>query len=139
MNLEKFFNKYLSKKQRDTANRLSVRWKKIVNTDDELGDDDEYYIRTKLSDLISPACNRFAKDFFRKGEPSDDEQYLFGRGIDIILQKWDEGWVPSVRTNYWDAPSSTIDEGCAVDTATDALSWGLCDALTYQILNKGAK
>lgn len=141
MNLKTFLTKYLTKQQRDTANRLSKQWRKITDSDDYAGDDDEYYLREKLSDLIHPAVKRYAKDIFRKGEPTEDEQYTNtykGDEVDIILEKWDEGWIASVRTSFWDAPASTIDSDCAVPTATDAFVWGFGDSLTYHILNKGA-
>lgn len=143
-----FFNKYLSRNLKEQCNKLGNRYRRLEKKAEADGDDSFHSsdepstIRDKINDLIGPAIKRYAKDLCIFEDPlEDDEAYefceVFGHDdIEILLIKWDEGWIPSVRTTYWDAPASTIDPGCAVKTVQDAFVWGFGDVMAYHFINE---
>lgn len=147
-----FFKKYLSKNLKEQCNKLGRRYRRLQEKaeDDESdsfhSSDEPSVIRDKISDLMEPSIKRYAKDLFKGVDVTleDDEAFefceVFGHDdIEIFLIKWDEGWIPSVRTTYWDAPASTIDPGCAVKTVQDAFVWGFGDAMAYHFISEVVK
>jgi hypothetical protein len=138
LNVETFIRKFLDKKQRARIAELSAEWNEAVENDDDVAESDA---RSQMERLLDNPTTAFAKSFFADGEPTEDAGFVEERKgdlIEIILRKWDEGWVASVRTNYWDAPASTIDPSLAKATPAEAFAWGFFDAMTYHLLNEGA-
>jgi hypothetical protein len=136
MNITTFKRKYLSVDQKEKANELSREYRKRVKRYE-----DTSFYNTEISLLLAEPAKQFAADLFGDDLPTEsyvkfDEDYK-GNEIEIILCKWDEGWVPSVVTLDWDAKASTIDPACAVQSPVDAFAWGFTDAMTHHILWRG--
>jgi hypothetical protein len=123
----------------DFKNLIRLRNEYLKEMEDS-GDDDDS-IRSDINDILSPYCENYAKLVIRKdGAPPDGMGWSFeipddprtGKGgfIDVMLYKSRKGWIPSVRSDWWDAPASSVGSELSCK-AWEALAWGLCDALVY--------
>ena len=75
----------------------------------------------------------YAEAFVESNGDGDIRMMFNGDRMEILVVPCNDGYIPSVRTDNWDAPASTIDTSLAVASRKDALAWGLCDALTAHI------
>jgi hypothetical protein len=75
----------------------------------------------------------YAKAFVDANGDGDIRTTFDGDYMEILVVECNNGYIPSVRTDNWDAPASTIDSSLAVESRKDALAWGLCDALIAHI------
>ena len=103
---------------------------------EEFGDC-EYYPE-HVYDIIADAVDRFVDDWFDAIGTTFRDTYN-GNTIEVILVECDNGWVPSVRSDHWDAPDSTIDPELARADPKQALSWGIQEALIQHLIQEGVQ
>jgi hypothetical protein len=151
MNMKSFLNKHLTKTQKAKCNSLGQRYRRLEEraerdeSDSFHGGDEPSVIRDKIIELMSPAVKRYAKEIFKK--PIDEEinavPFEFYLGDDYMeiscVKRGKKGWVASVETSYWDAPSHTCDDSTCVPTPADAFEWGFGDAMAYHFINERVK
>jgi hypothetical protein len=122
----------------DIINRLSKEDIAKLNEihDDFSNNEDPSYQPHDVVDIIANAVDRFVDDWIDVIGTNFRDTYKCDT-IEIILVECGNGWLPSVRSRHWDAPASTIDPELAVDNPRDALAWGIIDALTEHVIEKG--
>jgi hypothetical protein len=57
--------------------------------------------------------------------------------IEVLLVECDGGWLPSVRSDHWDAPASIVDCELALPNPKEAMAWGIVDALAQHFAEEG--
>ena len=96
-------------------------------------------------DLLANAVDKFVDDWFYAMKLSPKRMPI-GKTfrdtyncdtIEVLLVKCGKGWLPSVRSDHWDAPASTIDPELALADPKEAMAWGILDALTQHIIEEG--
>ena len=87
-------------------------------------------------DIICNAVDGFVNDWFDAIGTTFRDTYNCDT-IEVILVKSGDGWLPSVRSDHWDAPASTIDPELAMANPREAMAWGIVDALTQHIIEEG--
>jgi hypothetical protein len=91
----------------------------------------------ELNELKSNAAKdsifQYAERFVELNGDGDIRTTFDGDYMEILVVQCKDGYLPSVRTDSWDAPASTIDPNLAVASRKEALAWGLCDALTAHL------
>jgi hypothetical protein len=96
------------------------------------GDDD--YDTSDIDDITYPVVLNFVREndigkVFRDTYNTDT--------IEVILVEAGKGWLPSVRSDHWDAPVSTVDPELALADPKEAMAWGIGDALTQHLAEEG--
>ena len=125
----------------DIINRLS---KEDIAKLNEIHDDfvnngesgDFNYQPHDVVDLIADAVDKFVDDWFDAIGTTFRDTYNCDT-IEVMLVKCGDGWLPSVRSDHWDAPASIIDPELALADPKEAMSWGIVDALTQHIIEEG--
>lgn len=125
----------------DIINRLSEEdIAKLNEIHDDFSNNEESgdfnYQPHDVVDLIVDAVDKFVDDWFDAIGTTFRDSYNWDN-IEVILVKSGDGWLPSVRSDHWDAPASTIDPQLALADPKEAMSWGICDALTQHIIEEG--
>ena len=125
----------------DIINRLS---KEDIAKLNEIHDDfvnngesgDYEYIPDDVSQILFDPVFKFVDDWF-DAIGTTFRDHFNGDTIEVILVKCGDGWLPSVRSDHWDAPASTIDRELALANPREAMAWGIVDALTQHIIEEG--
>jgi len=125
----------------DIINRLS---KEDITKLNEIHDDfvnngesgDYEYIPDDVSQILFDPVFKFVDDWFDAIGTTFRDTYNCDT-IEVILVKCGDGWLPSVRSDHWDAPASTIDRELALANPREAMAWGIVDALTQHIIEEG--
>jgi hypothetical protein len=109
-----------------TLNLKDLATKAIVDCDPE-----DYV------DQIHNAIRKPVREFIdqllaEEGVPESGSGWQIG-DIELLLVKRDAGYVPSVRSPELDAPASTYGEGTEEEDPAEALTFGLSDALAYEL------
>ena len=134
----------------DIINRLSKEdIAKLNEIHDDFANAEEYgdceYYPEHVTNIIADAVDKFVDDWFYAMKLSPKRMPI-GKTfrdtyncdtIEVLLVKCGKGWLPSVRSDHWDAPASTIDPQLALADPREAMSWGICDALTQHIIEEG--
>jgi hypothetical protein len=127
----------------DIINRLSKEdIAKLNAIHDDFANAEEYddceYYPEHVTNIIAGAVDKFVDDWF-DAIGTTFRDHFNGDTIEVILVKCGDGWLPSVRSDHWDAPASIIDPELAVANPKQALSWGLQDALTQHFIEEGIR
>ena len=125
----------------DIINRLSKEdIAKLNEIHDDFANNEESgdfnYQPHDVVDLIVDAVDRFVDGWFDAIGTTFRDTYNWDN-IEVILVKCGDGWLPSVRSEHWDAPASTIDPELALAEPKEAMAWGILDALTQHIIEEG--
>lgn len=118
---------------KEDIEQLNVIHQNFANAEET---DDYDYHRDDVHDIIRNAVDKFVDDWFDAIGTTFTDTYECDT-IEVILVKCGDGWLPSVRSDHWDAPASIIDSELAVADPKEAMSWGIVDALTQHIIEEG--
>lgn len=126
-------NDIISRLTKEDIEQLNVIHQNFANAADN---DDYDYDQLDVHDIIAAVVDKFVDDWFDAIGTTFKDTYECDT-IEVILVKCGDGWLPSVRSDHWDAPASTIDPELALSDPKRAMAWGIVDALTQHIIEEG--
>lgn len=112
----------------------SEQVEKINEIHESLARGDDDYDTSDIDDITYPAV----LDFVRANDIGKVFRDTYNTDtIEVILVEAGKGWLPSVRSDHWDAPASTVDPELALADPKEAMAWGIGDALTQHLAEEG--